>query len=1118
MVFNSIRMWVVLTGLSMVFAFEGSAQSGTISPASGSGDRFSFAMLADPQVSAENNRGSVCVNAQETTAQIANELNASKQHPAFVVWLGDLVNVFEPKSVDNFRRLAKQFHTPNILLHGNHDTRPPYAGYAKLQKELTGVASPFYSFDAGKWHFVFTPCNLDGNSPEQKAIEKKLLEWLEKDLATHKDRPTIVFNHLHFMPQGLSQTEFYQQPLALRKKMLEVMTRHGNVKYYFNGHVHNGIQTAEKVAWAYKGIQFFTVPTIIQPRPYGEEYPAFKDGIERGGYYVLVDVDGDKLTLRGRLAGTDKEYVFPETMFKPFDEQKNPLWFHSLPELTAKPMLENGDFSKGFTGWTLPDRYHRDSDPFFVAETDGQGATFTVKTPVESLWSDDEYLQASQVVALAPGQSPVLGGRYLLNKMPKAGGGYVTALLMNDTELKALMMFRWSTQEERCNYLPRCLGYQLNGKQVSWMYFQELGKKKQGMFWRLPTTTNQWHTFTLNVQELYDTTHTAGDFARLGATKVQVAVGVWNQNNLPGMSSGARFADLVLTNGTKKSAVDDKPLSTDAEVFTCQFGQKVQDGIKYPSRGIAEPDWWPTQKAPAAFVTAEWPLGLEEQVILQAVAGLKARAVNEGRGDELVWMDQQQNRSQEWRDRTIKRLTLKDRGTSTVHALLTRAVNSGLVKGYVFYSADAYEGRAYEARQKIDPSLNTATMAAARLCAVPVTTVSEGKMKALGLSCLFDSRGVEPLTYFEAHRADFEARGAVGLLDPKTPNNRDLMIAHTLPVTYGTNAPAWRMLDQVNPPAAVIGWGVGDEFRHCQPVSTRGHFHTVSNWILNAPFYSAGANKYHPKKLPALNPTQIDWKDTRRCVAFMNSDGDNAAYIMGNFWSESYWDSSLHGTFPMGWSLGVGDMTMLCPVIVDRMAESKPKETTVVQFGGGYFYPDHFASARSNRWDVLRLHARRINATMERTGVTVLTMIFEHSASADSQKALRIFAEEIPSLLGIMVMDYAPYHGGDGRVDWIPNGRGGRVPAVCARYCLWDNMNRPRAGSPERVAQAINTDETAGLGGWVAVNAWSQHKTDDGQSRQGLPGVNAVVQGIDTNKVHVVCPEELLLRIRRLAR
>jgi len=553
------------------------AQSGAIQPAPGAGNDFQFAILADPQVSAEDNKGRVSVNAQETTALIAAELNGMKRGPAFVFWAGDLVNVFEPKSVANFKRLCGLFQMPHVLMHGNHDTLPPYDGYRQLQKEIGGVESPYYSFDVGKWHFIVTPCNLQGNSKAEVQAEKAMLTWLEADLEANKQKLTVFFNHLHFMPQGLSQTEFYMQPLALRKTMLDLMTRHGNVKYYFNGHVHNGIQTAEKVAWEYKGIKFFTVPTIIQPRPYGEEYPQFKMGIARGGYYLLVDVNGDKLTLRGRLAGVAGEHVFPLTAFKQFEDEEYPLWFHRLVDLPARKEFQNGNFRSGFEHWSLPDRYKRDARPFFIAKTDDKGALFAVETPVESAWSSDEYQQASQIVSIPPGESPIVEGRYFLPAVPQAGGGYIMAILMNDAELKGMMMFRWSKLESACNYLPRSIGYQVTGHQTSWMYFQQLGRKKQGMFWRLPDSAKVWHSFCFNLVKLYDSTHEEGAFARLGVTKIQFAFGVWNQNNLPGMRSEARFADIALHFDQKESALDNEPLPANDSVFNCEFGQEVED-------------------------------------------------------------------------------------------------------------------------------------------------------------------------------------------------------------------------------------------------------------------------------------------------------------------------------------------------------------------------------------------------------------------------------------------------------------------------------------------------------------------------------------------------------------
>jgi len=574
----SLSSFLIATlALSLGIPSRGLAQSGAIQPAPGAGEKFRFAIVADPQVSARNNPGKVSINAQETAGQAADELNAMQPRPAFVLWAGDLVNVFEPNSVANFKRLAGLFAMPNILMNGNHDTLPPYDGYRELQKEISGVESPYYSFDVGKWHFIITPCNLQGNSKAEISAEAAMLAWMEADLEANKSKPTAFFNHLHFMPQGLTQTEWYNQPLELRKKILDLLTRHGNVKYYFNGHVHNGIKTAEKVAWEYKGIKFFTVPTIIQPRPYGEEYPKFQKGIERGGYYLLVDADGDKLTLRGRLAGVPGEHVFPSTVFKPFKDEEYPLWFRRLVDLPAQKEFQNGDFQAGFEHWSLPERYVRDGSPFFIAKTDDKGAQFAVETPVESIWSSDEYHQASQIVEIAPGKSPTISGRYFLPSAPKAGGGYIMAVLIGDSGLKGLMMFRWSNMESDSDYLPRSIGYQVTGHQASWLYLQELGKKKRGMFWKLPDSAKVWHPFIFNLGKLYDQTHAEGAFAKLGVTKMQFAVGVWNQNNLPGMRSEARFGKLALNYDGGESLLDNAPLPMGDDVFTCEFGQKVAD-------------------------------------------------------------------------------------------------------------------------------------------------------------------------------------------------------------------------------------------------------------------------------------------------------------------------------------------------------------------------------------------------------------------------------------------------------------------------------------------------------------------------------------------------------------
>ena len=156
--------------------------------------------------------------------------------------------------------------------------RSPYQGFIDLHKKYNNYEKAYYSFDWGKWHFVVLSCNF-------KLKEDELL-WLENDLSAAKNKPTIVLEHLHLIPLGLSQLEFYGFEINTRKKLLDLMTRYGNVRYYFNGHVHNGIQASLKMSKNYRGINFITVPTIIHTRPFGEEFPAFAKGGEIGRAHV----------------------------------------------------------------------------------------------------------------------------------------------------------------------------------------------------------------------------------------------------------------------------------------------------------------------------------------------------------------------------------------------------------------------------------------------------------------------------------------------------------------------------------------------------------------------------------------------------------------------------------------------------------------------------------------------------------------------------------------------------------------------------------------------------------------------------------------------------------------
>ena len=554
------------------------------------GDDYDFVIFADPQLSHADNRGYVAYNAMIKQKEAVQEVNARTPQPAFAIYLGDLCNVFDEKSVANFEDCIKAFKGQQIPVHGNHDGHPPYTDFRAMMQRVAGIDAVYFSFDVGQWHFVCLPCNLPGTSKAARQWEAEMLAWLEADLEANKNRSTIIFEHLHAMPQGLTQLEWYNFPLKLRLQLMDLFTRHGNVRYYINGHVHNGIKTSLKTAWTYKGINFLTAPTIIQPRQFGEAFPEFAGAMEPGGYYLVVSVRGDKITIRGRAAGIDAEFVFPDH-FKPYAESIEPRWFKTLSEFDASPELGNGTFTRDFQDWYLTYRYQKDEEPGFVWKTGpaphngvGNAAYIYTRAMPPLGWSQDENMEIYQVVAAPEKGTPIVQARYLLEDESSGraynnGGGFIRVMGFSGDEFNFIMMFKWGENEYDAHFLPRGFGYALMGKQQHWEFLRHLGEKKQALFFNIPDSVGKWHDLTANIKTLYDQAQNQeGAYAALKIEKLYVGMGTWVNAPLDSFS-GAWFDEIKVQGETSSalSTIDGKELAPDDRVFETEFGRCVTD-------------------------------------------------------------------------------------------------------------------------------------------------------------------------------------------------------------------------------------------------------------------------------------------------------------------------------------------------------------------------------------------------------------------------------------------------------------------------------------------------------------------------------------------------------------
>lgn len=534
--------------------------------------------------------------------------------------------------------------------------------------------------------------------------------------------------------------------------------------------------------------------------------------------------------------------------------------------------------------------------------------------------------------------------------------------------------------------------------------------------------------------------------------------------------------------------------------------------------------WWPEQKSPAKILTAriKRPSDIREMNLAQSISGLAAQALNEGTTEEGVWIGTANPVYQTNYNSLVKRLHAREDGAYNVWDLLDRYRDKGIIKGYILYDLN-----------RADNSINLATVYAGLKKGVLIDVTQEEKAKSRGLAKLYDARAsVFDVDTFASLCTQLNPRLLV-LANPAFSNNRDYAIAHKSMVCYGTDPLFQSVLKWLKPLSPVIGWNKGDEFSQIAPCTRLGLINIPADWCMNLPLLSVSSEQkgHEPAKVASLDPGTIDWKDDENFHAFVMSDGDNVQWMFGGMLtSPDYWNNPYASAIPMSYTSCVLNLSMAGRDVYDYMLKTQPEHSSVVEYGGGYYYPDLFASATADPERLLRAYAARINVRMQQTGTKVFGFICKDVSGQAAMRAYKIYAEEIDDLTGMIAVQYSPYNGGMGKVFWVKNKKGIGIPVVTAKYQLWANLHKEGSGNPVALAGWINEDRrrsavTGPQLSWTIVHAWSRFTRsattgsisdagkNDAKATRGVSPVEWTREMLDKG-TKVVSIEELLWRIR----
>lgn len=496
------------------------------------GDDFTFIIMADPQGGdASNPEDNLCRmkihNAFiEESIRLANNL---KIKPAFCLMLGDIVD--HQGEEHHFAQMAKFFERlkiPVLYEMGNHESRyqtsfePGYNlsgfnNYFAAQKAINGMELLLYSFNMGKWHFVVWPDPLRQIFWEN---HPHYFDWLERDLEKHKDRPTVFLQHIPIHPIGINPLVNYCETAYVKWLILDILSKHGNVKTIFSGHVHIPVKSSLKTAVSLKGINCINLPAAgYRPRAFGEE--DFYGGPAQG--ICIVDIKGDKISSVYKTV-TLEEFTYPEKL-PAFDSEKYPLWFGNKWELPASKQFINGDFKNDLSGWGRRFVYHEDENPSNICEVRKQDTTPAL------------YLKTRKRGFHKPGQ----------DRLPQDINRLFQAVEL-EPKKEPFISFEYRLDGENCDFSGFnglyiwVEGFRKSVRMVNLLYFANKAWVNMGstysrpagtgpLIFSLDNTPQIWHSVRLNIKKDFETNQDELKFDQPASDRLVVSAGIWNIND-----------------------------------------------------------------------------------------------------------------------------------------------------------------------------------------------------------------------------------------------------------------------------------------------------------------------------------------------------------------------------------------------------------------------------------------------------------------------------------------------------------------------------------------------------------------------------------------------------------
>jgi hypothetical protein len=521
--------------------------------ASEPGENFSFVAMADPQGGLPDDTEKLKTRMKIHNAFIQESVDLTNRldfDPLFTIVAGDVCDDWGyEKDLLQMNAFLSKLKSPVLYGIGNHETllksefgpgynMVPFSNFLAAQKSINGLDKLLYSFNAGKWHFVVWPDPLRKNFWE---THPHYFNWLERDLEKHSERPTMVFQHVPIQPIGITPHINYAESVFVRNTFLDILSKHGNVKYCLSGHVHIPVKASFKTAISMRGINLINLPAAgYRPRSFGEE--DYYGGPSQG--VALIHIKGEKATITYKTV-TEEVFEYPSQL-PLFDEEAYPLWLSEKWELPAAVNFINGNFQDGLTGWAKRFVYTEDVHPSNLREArsapgkEGSALYLFCKRRGYQAPGQDRLPQdinrVTQALTIRKGSAPIINLSYRIDGENTDPNGYAGGFVLVEGYSGSNRVFK--------------LIYSAGKIWVNTWGARNLNKNVPFYHFELSVEPDTWHEAVLNIAMDYERAESGKNYHDLKANLLVVSLGVWNINDGEEQPFGCYITGMHLTSGS----------------------------------------------------------------------------------------------------------------------------------------------------------------------------------------------------------------------------------------------------------------------------------------------------------------------------------------------------------------------------------------------------------------------------------------------------------------------------------------------------------------------------------------------------------------------------------------